>query len=66
MNIEIRILQEKRGIFIQLTPCPRIVKKVVMKLTPDRVEEAPSSIIPPTNKVVPGFEDISAPPVEVE
>ena len=41
------------GIFIQSTPFARIVNTVVIKLTPLRVEEAPSIAIPEMKAVVP-------------
>ncbi len=43
-----------------------MVRKVVMKLTPDRVDEAPNITIPAINNVVPGLADISPPPDDVE
>ena len=55
MNTLIRTDHVNRGIFIHPTPFARIVKVVVTKLTPDRVEDAPSRAIPEMNAIVPGF-----------
>ena len=55
MKTLIRTDQVNSGIFIQPTPFARIVKVVVTKLTPDRVEDAPSKAIPEMNAIVPGF-----------
>ena len=48
--------QANNGIFMKPTPGARIVNTVVMKLTPPRVEDAPSIRIPEMNAVVPMFE----------
>ena len=48
--------QVNKGIFIHVTPGALIVNTVVMKLTPPRVDDAPSMNIPDKNAVVPKFE----------
>jgi hypothetical protein len=64
MNTDTNTDQENRGIFIHPTPFARIVNTVVMKLTPLRVEDAPSMAIPEMKAVVPILEpycDIDSP-----
>jgi hypothetical protein len=55
MNTLIKTDQVNRGIFIQETPGARIVKTVVTKFTPDRVDDAPSNAIPEMKDIVPAF-----------
>ena len=61
MNTLIRTDQVNKGIFIHPTPFARIVKVVVTKLTPDNVDDAPSSAIPEINAMVPGFGPFACP-----
>jgi len=55
MNTETKTDHVNNGIFIRSTPLALKVKTVVMKFTPDRVDDAPSMTIPPMKAVVPGL-----------
>ena len=55
MKTETKTDHVNNGIFIKSTPLALKVNTVVMKLTPDNVEDAPSISIPAINAVVPGL-----------